>query len=420
MIENFDVCVDSEIGKLEGVILHSPGRELENMTPENAERALYSDILNLSVASGEYRQLSGVLEKITKTFYIRDLLRDILGNEKAKDVLIRKICDNENAYDIMDDLMALPREELAAQLIEGVVMKKDNLSKFLSKEHYELQPLHNFFFTRDSAIALRQCVLMGKMAGTVREREPIIMEAIFDSHPLLNTKTLVPPLGKARPNNIVIEGGDVLVARHDILAVGIGARSSAQGVDYIIDSLNRNKIKKHIIVQELPQTPESFIHLDMVFTFLDVDKCLVFEPLIIKPNRFQTVHIFLENGKVVFIRQEENIPQVFKKLGIDLEPITCGGTVDTWFQEREQWHSGANFFAVGPGKVMGYGRNLHTIEELSKKGFEVVDARHVLKGKVNLDDYDKYVVTISGSELSRGGGGCRCMTMPIKRKPVDW
>lgn len=421
MPNKFDVCVQSEIGELEGVILHTPGKEVENMTPESVERALYSDILNLAVAAPEYSQLLGVLQKTTKTFPVRTLLKEILVNEKVKENLLHKICRNEGVYDIIDDLTVLPAEELATQLIEGVVLKKNNLTRFLSKEYYSLQPLHNFFYTRDAAIAMCNWVLIGKMAGQVRERETIIMEAIFDSHPNFSTKTVNPAFETGNPaRDITIEGGDLLVARDDVLLIGIGARTTPEGVDFIIDFLNNRKVKTHIIVQELPRSPESFIHLDMVFTFLDVDKCMVFEPIILKPNRYQTVHITLDNGSVASIDEEKNILDVLKNLGFELEPVFCGGTTDSWLQEREQWHSGANFFAIGPGKVIGYGRNVNTIEEMNKHGFEVIDARQVINDKVNLTDYQKYVVTIHGAELSRGGGGCRCMTMPIKRRAVKW
>lgn len=158
----------------------------------------------------------------------------------------------------------------------------------------------------------------------------------------------------------------------------------------------------------------------MVFTMLDVDKCMVFEPVILKPNRYQTVQITVQNGKVLEIKTVENMLTALKGLGMDLKPIICGGSRDPWIQEREQWHSGANFFAIGPGKVIGYSRNTYTMDEMNKNGFEIIRAKDVLAEKVNITDYKKYVITIDGNELPRGGGGARCMTMPIRRKNVIW
>jgi arginine deiminase len=418
--EQYPTEVYSEIGELEAVILHSPGPEVENMTPQNAERALYSDILNLSVANKEFNQLKGVLEKVTKTFEVKDLLTDVLQNEKVKEKLLDKICQHEGAGNIKSYLMTLDENELSRQLIEGVLSYKKNLTTFLSKDRYIMRPLHNFFFTRDAAISVYDNVFVGKMSSPVRLRESIIMEAIFDFHPSFNTRTISAVNLKSDSGNISLEGGDVLVARHDIVLVGIGPRTTSQGVDFMLEQLKDKNEYQHIIVQELPFSPESFIHLDMVFTMLDRDKCMIYEPVIKKMNKYQTVHIYAEGGKVKTIREIENLPAGLKQLGMDLEPLICGGGNDLWFQEREQWHSGANFFAIGPGKVIGYARNSKTIDELHKRGMEVIKASDVIKGRVNLDDYQKYVVTIEGNELSRGGGGARCMTMPVKRKPISW
>ena len=101
---------------------------------------------------------------------------------------------------------------------------------------------------------------------------------------------------------------------------------------------------------------------------------------------------------------------------MDLKPSFCGGQNDSMTQEREQWHSGANFFAIGPGKIIGYNRNVHTLESLNNNGFEIIKTKDFLDGKVDLNNYKKYVLTIDGSELSRGGGGVRCMTMPFRRE----
>ncbi len=413
-----NIEVNSETGTLEGVILHTLGNEIENMNPKNAERALYSDILNLTVASKEYEQFSGILNKFTDTFQVRDLLFDVIQNPKIKENLLEKICQNEQVKGIINDLMNLPNEELVRQLIEGVILKKNTLTDFMRKNRYALRPLHNFFFTRDSAVSINNNIFISRMASNVRAREAIIMETIFDYSPYFRTKTINPVHQSNFNSDISIEGGDVIVAREDILLIGLSSRTSSQGVDFVLEQFKKTGIKKHIIVQELPETPESFIHLDMTFTFLDIDKCMVYEPLITRPNRYQTVHIEID-GKKVNIKHVKSIPDVLKKLGMDLKTIPCGGNRDIWIQEREQWHSGANFFALAPGKVTGYGRNIYTIEELNKNGFEVLKAADILKGKTNMDDYERFVVTIAGSELSRGGGGARCMTMPVKRKKIN-
>ncbi len=424
-----EVNVKSEIGELEGVILHTPGSEVENMNPEYAEKALYSDILNLSIARNEYRQLREVLSHITNTYQVKDLLANILEKDNVKEDVVDRIAklepgllDRGNTYILKDYLLDQTAEDLSTMLIEGVPILRDNLTKFLSKDRYDLAPLHNFFFTRDASMTLNNEVLIGSMANGVRDREAIIMQSIFDYTPEFNTKTIAPSSCNNLNKKCSIEGGDVLIARDDLLIVGNGSRTSTYGIDFILTTLLAQKEEKmrHIIVQELPESPESFIHLDMVFTLLDKNKCMVFEPLIMKPNNYQTVHISIQNGKLVSIQRESNILTALAKLGMELEPVLCGGNNDMWVQEREQWHSGANFFAVGPGKVLGYARNVYTMEAMNNAGFEIIPANDVIDSKVDLKKYEKYVITIDGSELPRGGGGARCMTMPIRRKSVDW
>ena len=424
-----EVNVQSEIGKLNGVILHIPALDLENMTPENAERALYSDILNLSIARKEYKQLSEVLGKITKTYQVKDLLTNILKDDAIKLVVLTRIekiepfiAETTPKGSIKDQLLDENAEDLARLLIEGVEMKRDTLTKFLNKDWYDLRPLHNFFFTRDASMSMYNEVLIGRMANAVRDREAIIMQSIFDFTPGFNTKTLslnteTDPLSK-----LTIEGGDVQIARDDILVIGNGMRTSTRAIDALMyNFINRNEDKvQHILVQELPHSPESFIHLDMVFTFLDKDKCMVYEPLIMSPGNYQTVHIKIQHGKLISIRREKTLLHALKKLGMDLEPVYCGGEDETWNMEREQWHSGANFFCVAPGKVLGYARNNYTVEAMNNAGFEIIRANDVISNKVDLSKYEKYMITIEGSELPRGGGGARCMTMPINRDAVEW
>lgn len=421
MAGSVSLNVQSEIGALEGVILHTPGAEVENMTPGTAQRALYSDILNLSIAQKEYAQLSGVLGRYTTIYQIYDLLAAVLEDYRQRESLIGKICIEENATDYFDDLMQMPSAELARCLIEGVPAKVNSLTAYLKDEYYALYPLYNFYFTRDASVTIGNSALICRMANKVRMRESLIMEAIFKGSGAFDGGIINAHDFHPGNDDIFMEGGDILIARDDILLIGNGMRTSTRGIDMLISRLARSRSegKKHVIVQQLPHSPESFIHLDMVFTLLDRDRCMVFEPLILGDNQYQTVHITIEGGRVSKIKSVPNIPWILRKLGMDLSPITCGGLADEWNQEREQWHSGANFFAIAPGKVLSYARNIHTLDELNKNGFEIIPAWDIVNGKKDAMDYEKCVITIEGSELPRGGGGARCMTMPVRRKPLE-
>lgn len=406
----------SEVGELEGVILHPPGPEVENMTPENAERALYSDILNLSVARKEYNQLECLLQKLVPTFRVTDLLRDVLRSEEIKEKIVKKACYNEGHPSLIGKLLNLSEKQLARVLIQGIPLERSTLTDYLSNEHFSLKPLHNFFFTRDASMAFHDRVVIARMANRIRDRESLIMKAIFDYHPRFRVKTVGFEIPRSPDERLSMEGGDLLVASEDITLVGLGSRTSSRGIDQLVKMLSGMHIKHHLLVQELPASPESFIHLDMVFTLLDHDSCMVYEPLILKSNKFQTIQIDIDNGKVVAIRHVENLLKALASLGMDLRPSYCGGQNDMMIQEREQWHSGANFFAVAPGHLIGYNRNVHTLENLSGNGYEIIRARDVIEEKVDPADFRKYVLTVDGSELSRGGGGVRCMTMPFSRK----
>jgi arginine deiminase len=410
------IQVYSETGILEGVLLHPPGPEVENMTPKNAERALYSDILNLSVARREYNQLECLLQQLVPTFRIIDLLKDILRSSEIREKIVKKACYQENQPLLIEKLLNLNETVLAKQLVQGVPLERNTLTGYLSNENFSLRPLHNFFFSRDASVALGDRVMISRMANRVRDREALIMQAIFNYHPRFRVRTLHPDEGTSSRESLSIEGGDLLVAAENITLVGLGTRTTSRGIDFLVKMLSERKEKQHLLVQELPSSPESFIHLDMTFTLLDNDSCMVYEPLILKSNKYQTIQIDIENGKVVSISNVENLVKALKDLGMDLEPSFCGGKKDTMTQEREQWHSGANFFALGPGKLIGYNRNVHTLEDLSQSGYEIIAAKDVLNGKTELSSISRYVLTIDGAELSRGGGGVRCMTMPYKRK----
>jgi arginine deiminase len=213
-----------------------------------------------------------------------------------------------------------------------------------------------------------------------------------------------------------VEGGDVEIARHDIILSGCGARTSKEGIDAMVEHLRSLGGVRHLIMQQLPLEPDSFIHLDMVFTLLDRDRCMAYKPVIMN-EAFKTIHYEVNGHDYTKISEEKNLVDALNKLGMPLEPVFCGGG-DDYAGPREQWHSGANFFAFAPGKVLGYARNYNTIEALSKNGFDILKAADVASGKVSVDNSKRCVVAFEGNELCRGGGGARCMTMPILRQTV--
>lgn len=418
------IDIQSEIGRLDAVLLHSPGAEVENMTPRNVQRALYSDILNLSIAQEEYRMLSGVLSRISKVYEVSDLLEKVLDKPGPRMELLYRICASEDAAGSLDVLSCMTSKELARVLIEGLPARIDTLTSYLKNEYYALYPLYNFYFTRDAAVTIGDSALVCRMANKVRMREALIMDAIYRHSGDFECSVTDANEDQPDSSQVIMEGGDIIVAREDILIVGNGMRTTPQGIDFMIDRFRKRcpHGQYNVLVQQLPSEPESFIHLDMAFTLLDRDKCMIFKPLIAGANQYQTVHIKIADGEVTSIRPVAGLLPALKKLGMDLKPVICGGS-DEWDQEREQWHSGANSFAFAPGKILAYARNVHTIDELDRNGFEILKAADVVSGKhddIIGNEAKPCAVILDGSELPRGGGGPRCMTMPLSRQRVSW
>ena len=403
------VNVASETGRLRAVLLHRPGVEIERMTPLNAAHALYSDILNKPIVDKEYHYFSGVLEKWTDVYYVEDILEQLLDDNDVRRHLVEESCDMDDCDEgLAAELMDMSSAELAKALIEGY---EDPAWDCVSEDRYLLKPLYNLFFTRDASSTVYDRVLINSMSFEVRERETLIYEAIFRNFFKVGTLNAM-----AWDRDARTEGGDVQIASPDLLCIGQGIRTNTKGIKYLAQTFAKERERFNILVQELPKSPESFIHLDMVFTFLGKHQCMAFEPMLRKTGLFagkDTTLITIEGGRINY-RKVDNIIQGLEKLGWDIEPVIGGGS-DPWVQLREQWHSGANFFALGDGKVMGYRRNTHTIDALDKAGFAVLKAEDIVYGKVDMNSYEKFVAAFPGSELPRAGGGARCMTMPILR-----
>lgn len=413
--EKIPVRLYSEIGRLNAVLLHKPGPEIEAMTPLNAHHALYQDILNKDIVDEEYRLFSGVFSKCTKTYQVRDLLAEVLEDSSVAEDLVRRSCLSDDCEYLIPELLKQKPDQLAQTLVEGFHYRKGVDDGRYAEERYILKPLYNLFFTRDASSCVFDRALINTMSFQVRAREAFIYKTIFEKFFGAETFRAADMSAEAHT-----EGGDVQIVRDDLLCVGCGVRTNPKGIEYLLKA-HSHKPRFTVIAQELPLEPDSFIHLDMVFTFLGTHTCMAFEPMIRKTGLFAnktTIAYTIENG-VITKKVYPEILTALRSQGVDLMPVFCGGD-DEWTQLREQWHSGANFFALGPDHVIGYRRNRRTIEALDKAGYTILTAEEVVDGNANPFDYKKCVVTFAGSELPRGGGGARCMTCPVNRDEVDY
>ncbi|MDR2511585.1 MAG: arginine deiminase [Bacteroidales bacterium] len=409
------INLNSEIGRLKKVILHRPGREIELMKPEDIQGALYSDILNKEIAQTEYAGFENIIQHFIgedNALYVENLLADCLatGEKNNRNDLIETLCESNYLSLLKKYLLSVDDKELLMRAVKGVRYKSIGLK---TKEFFALFPLYNLYFTRDTAMAVNNAMVFSNMQYAIRQRERNIIKYIFEHHPNFKNENKISLISKNPYASIAgLEGGDLHVLRHDLYLIGLHPRTNHAGVEAFINS--RKGKKSRIITFELPSYPASFIHLDMVFTMINYNDCVVYAPLIFDKMQQHTSIIDIDGEKVKY-KSAPDIVKAIAMSGIDLKPICCGGEKEL-NASREQWHSGANFFCLAPGVIMGYGRNRYTMDELAKAGYNIVVSSDVDIEQKITNVSEKTVFTIEGNELSRGGGGCRCMTMPICRE----
>ena len=405
--------VSSEVGPLQSVLVHTPGPELHAVTPGTREDYLYDDIIDLETAQREHRQFVAVLSRFAQVRQVRKLLAEVLENPEARNFLITKTMDVIPSDALAQQLGALPAAEIVRMIVEGTEEPSGPLARALNEVGFTLPPLPNLFFPRDIGIVIGDHTVVGAMRYGVRWTEELIIKALFLFHPELANAGLLYDGSDERRVNYTLEGGDVHQLRDDLLVLGFSERTSPAALDQVCELVfSRGRITD-VVVVVMPKAPTA-IHLDMVFTQVDRDLCVVYPPYFVGPERVAVLHRRKgEDG----VREMPNLFAALRAVDLPLEPIFSGGAHRTT-QDREQWSSACNFLAIRPGTIVSYRRNYATLEALREAGFRAVPSSDFLAFDDWTEARQRIVVTVDGSELARGGGGPRCMTLPLRRAPL--
>lgn len=406
------IQVKSEIGKLRQVMLHRPNKELEHLVPDDLERLLFDDIPYLKTAQNEHDLFAGIMRgQGVEVVYLEDLIAEVLKeNRELKDQFIRQFIEEGNVVDerMRDYLFAYLNEiqdakELVLKLMSGVragelkVRTKRPLVDLIKTDNqFILDPIPNLYFTRDPFACIGNGVSLNRMYSRTRRRETLFGKYVLENHPNFAGQT---PFYYKREFPYAIEGGDILNLSNQVLAVGISQRTTAEAIELLAQNIFADETSEieTILALDIPAI-RAFMHLDTVCTQVDYDKFTI-HPGILGTLRIFEIRKGDKKGELKVAETNSSLEEVLAS-HLKLDSVTliqCGGK-DRIASEREQWNDGSNTLCIEPGKVVVYDRNYVTNQILRDNGVIVLE--------------------MASSELSRGRGGPRCMSMPLVRELI--
>lgn len=401
--------VHSEVGSLREVIVHRPGSELSRLTPDNVDDLLFDDVMWAERAREEHDAfVQQMRDRGVTVHHFETLLAEALDQVGAREFLQDRLTTATRfgpALDApLDTLVgSTPAPDLADILIGGLLKREiapllhssSLLIEYLDDEDFLLRPLPNHLFQRDNSAWIYGGLSINPMAKQARQRETINSRVVYNFHPMFRDTQHVDLYGNDSLTHqpATIEGGDITVLGNGVVMIGMGERTTPQGVEMITQRLFETGLATKVIVVELPKR-RAFMHLDTAMTMVDRDAFCVYPFLPDAIRSFTLTPV----GRVGHYDVHENndlFDTIADALDIDKLRVLKVPT-SPMAAAREQWDDGNNFLALSPGVVMGYERNTFTNEFLTDNGIEIVP--------------------VVGSELGRGRGGPRCMTCPIRRE----
>ncbi|WP_027861647.1 arginine deiminase [Marmoricola sp. URHB0036] len=392
--------VSSEVGRLRTVLLHRPGPELQRLTPRNNDKLLFDGIPWVTRAQEEHDAFAEALRaRGVEVLYLTELLVETLASAAARDHAIQGVTASLRLGDTMRDYLRQALTEMSPAELKDVLtagLRNDEVrggfglvTSLLHNDDFLIDPLPNLLFTRDSSVWIRDKAAVTSLAMPARERESQLTELIYTRHPRFAASPKIH--GWHREH---VEGGDVLLLAPDVIAVGVGERTTPAGVERLARQVFAAGDAHTVLAVPIAQE-RATMHLDTVCTMVDVDKIVMY------PNVADhlTAHAVTDagDGTLLVAEAEPFLVAAAKAMEIDtLHQIDTG--LDPVTAEREQWDDGNNTLAVAPRVAVAYERNIETNSRLEEAGIEVI--------------------AIAGSELGSGRGGPRCMSCPITRDEI--